>query len=91
MTFHVFIGCLCTCDLNELNDDEHCEPGELESGPNGDGYGEGIFVIRVAEAWGEDVAFSAISGGKGSDVYHNSLEVNTGMEGFGTDRNKLAV
>lgn len=54
---HVFVGGHGTGNLDELDEEEHGDPGELERGPDGEEEAVGIGVDDAAEGGGEDVAF----------------------------------
>ena len=56
MAAHGLVGGEVARDLEELDAEEHGDPGELEGGPDGEDDGEGILVEGFAEVGGEDVA-----------------------------------
>lgn len=49
MAAHAFKSCQCLTDLQELNDQKHCDPGQLEGCPDGKYNGVWIFVEDFAE------------------------------------------
>lgn len=56
MSAHGLVGGEIARDLEELDAEQHRDPGELEGGPDGEHDGEGVLVETFAEVGGEDVA-----------------------------------
>lgn len=55
---HVFISGHGTGHLNELDEKEHGDPGELQGGPDGEEEAVRVRVDDAAERWREEVAFA---------------------------------
>ncbi len=65
---HVLVGGHGARDLDELHEEQHGDPGELERGPEGEEQGVGVGVDYAAEGWGEDVALVGGGGGEGGEI-----------------------
>jgi len=52
---HVFVGCHGAGDLDELDEEKHRDPGELDGGPDGEEEGVGVGIDDAAEEGGEEI------------------------------------
>lgn len=52
VAFHIFECCLVAGDLDELDDDKHGDPDELEGGPEGENDCPGVAEDEAAELGG---------------------------------------
>ncbi len=66
---HVLVGGHCAGDLDELHEEQHGHPGELEGGPKGKEEAVGVGVDDAAEGGGEDVAFGGGGGREGCEIW----------------------
>ena len=53
---HVLVRRHAARDLDELHEEEHAHPRQLEGGPDGEEEGVGVGVDDLAEGGGEEVA-----------------------------------
>ena len=62
---HVLVGGHGARDLDELHEEEHADPGELQCHPDGKEEGVGVRVEDAAEGRAEEVALGGGNGHEG--------------------------
>jgi hypothetical protein len=76
VTAHALVGGEVAGYLEELHTQKHGDPCELESCPDGEDDGEGVFEEHFAEVIRENVAFNVLGGFKAvvSQVSENEAD-----------------